>query len=199
VAWEARQGVTAEVLMECVQPDTSLVVELGSGWGFNLLQFWCKGGPRSARYVAAEFTEAGRACTEQLALLEPDLKLSTAALDYHNPKATDIQATDGHALVFSCQSLEQIPQVQPGVIEMILGLGERVTCIHVEPVGWQIEAGKSTERNRAYAEQHDYNRNLWSVLGSLEADGALEIKRSFPDFLGVNPDNPVTLIEWRRK
>ena len=198
VAWEARQGITCETLQDCVRPDTSLVVELGSGWGFNLLQFWCKGGPRDARYVAAEFTAAGRQCTEELAALDPKLKLTTTALDYHDALATKIEKTDGHALVFSCQSLEQIPKVKPEVLQFIASLGSTVTCVHVEPIGWQMGTGEGpfAERRRAYAERHDYNRNLWDVLQAEQVAGTLSIQRAVPDFVGVNPDNPVSAIVW---
>lgn len=198
VAWEARQGITCETLQDCVRADTSLVVEMGSGWGFNLLQFWCKGGPRDARYVAAEFTAAGRQCTEELAELDPGLDLSTVALDYHDALATQIEGTDGHALVFSCQSLEQIPTVKPDVIQLIASLGSKVTCVHVEPIGWQMgDGGAFAELRRAYAERHDYNRNLWELLQSQQAQGALTIRRAVPDFVGVNPENPVSAIEWQ--
>jgi hypothetical protein len=198
VAWEARQGITCETLLDCVRPDTSLVVEMGSGWGFNLLQLWCKGGPRHARYVAAEFTAAGRQCTDELAMLAPQLKLTTAALDYHDVLATEIEKTDGHALVFSCQSLEQIPHVKPDVVQFIASLGSKVTCVHVEPIGWQMgDGGEFAELRRAYAEKHDYNRNLWELLQAQQAEGAITIRRAVPDFVGVNPENPVSAIEWQ--
>ena len=182
IGWEARQGIVPEALSECVREDTSLVVELGSGWGFNLLQFWCRGGPRNARYVAAEYTAAGRECSRELADLDAELSFSAVPFDYHAVRETPIERAGGHALVFSCQSIEQIPDLRADVIEYVLSLGSRVTCLHFEPCGWQVrDSGEdSAARHREYAERNDYNRNLWRLLRAMEDRGAIDVTRVVP-------------------
>ncbi len=199
LGWEARQGLVPEVLADAAREDTSLVVELGSGWAFNLFQFWSRGGaPRDARYVAAEFTPAGRECSEELAALDPALQFTAVPFDYHAVQQTAIEPTDGHALVFSCQSIEQIPELRGEVIEFIASLGARVTCVHFEPCGWQVPRADDplAAEHRAWAESCDYNRNLWDLLRSMESRGVIDITRCVPDLAGPNPRNPVSVFEW---
>ena len=199
LGWEARQGLVPEILADAAREDTSLVVELGSGWAFNLLQFWSRGGAsRDARYVAAELTPAGRECSEALAALDPALRFSALPFDYHAAQETAIEPTDGHALVFTCQSIEQIPELSGDVIEFIASLGARVTCVHFEPCGWQVPGtdDAAAAEHRGWAESCDYNRNLWELLRSMESEGVIEMTRCVPDLAGPNPRNPVSVFEW---
>ena len=54
----------------------------------------------------------------------------------------------------------------------------------------------SAGTSRAYAEHHDYNRDLLEVLRAEEAAGGLRIEAIEPDVLGLNPDNATTLVRW---
>ena len=67
----AHQALITETVLQACRDQTQLVVELGSGWGRNLLALWLGGGPRDARYVGAEYTEAGRRVYGRLAELDP--------------------------------------------------------------------------------------------------------------------------------
>jgi hypothetical protein len=82
-------GLQLERLIDA-SVDADVIAELGSGWGFYLFNIWLRGGTRTARYLALEYTEAGRACTRALAKLEPSLKLSTAPFDYYYPDLSAI-------------------------------------------------------------------------------------------------------------
>ena len=65
--------------------DTDLIIELGAGWSWHLFSAWVGGGPRSAVYVAAEYTESGRRASAQLADLDPALDFRAVEFDYREP------------------------------------------------------------------------------------------------------------------
>lgn len=170
--------------------DADAVIELGSGWGRQLLGVRCAGGPSEALYVAAEFTDAGRAASERLAAHDPSLDFRAAAFDYHAP-TLDVPQLD-RAVVFSVHSVEQIPRLGDGFVPFIRGLAREVTVLHFEPVGWQLTGGDDS-----YAVEHDYNRNLVPLLRHAESRGEILITRVETDVVATNPSNPTSLIVWR--
>src|SRR5208283_5065732 len=91
------------------------VIELGSGWGYNLLQLWLQGGPRAARYFALEYTVAGRECTQRLAGLERELDLKVLPFDYYDVDLSALGRFPGRVCVFSCFSIDQIPELRAGL------------------------------------------------------------------------------------
>jgi len=171
------------------------VIELGSGWGFNLFHLWLNGGPRTARYFALEYTEAGRRCTERLAVLAPTLDIVAQPFDYHAVDLGGLGSIEGRVLVFSCFSIDQIPQLPAAVYRALAAVADRIQGIHFEPAGWQMAeacVGSSAE----YAGRHDYNRNLWPLLNQLQAEGVLRIGEVIPEFFGQNPENSASMICW---
>ena len=176
-----------------------LVVELGSGWGRNLFQLWLDGGPRAARYAALEYVAAGRDCTQRLAALEPGLDLTTLAFDYHAPAFPPL-APGKRALVYTVFSVDQIPEVSSSVFEAVLGLGETVRGLHLEPFGWQARERWPglTGSSAAYARRHDYNRNFWPLMTDLERRGLIAIDRVIPEICGPNSENAASLLLWSK-
>lgn len=192
-----RRDLIQRALLDACVPETGLVVELGSGPGLNLLDLYLWGGPR-VPYYALEPTESGRACTTILAELEPDLDLRTAAYDYRRPDYRALPTGNAHVLVYTVQSIEQIPLLSREVVTGLFALGDTVTGLHFEPVGWQIlsEPGAS---QRAYATQMGYNRNLWPLLQELEREGELTIDTVAANIFGHKVKNACTLIVWHAR
>jgi hypothetical protein len=194
-AMGAYQHLVVETLLEACEPAPELVVELGAGWGRNLCSLWLAGAPREARYVAAEYTDAGRRAAERLAALEPELRLESHPFDFTSADLSALGRVE-RALVFSVHAIEQVPHVERPLFDAVRGLAQEVTCFHFEPVGWQCE-GEREGSSAEHAEKHDYNRNLVPVLREEEAAGLLELTELRPDVLGVTPFNATTLIGWR--
>ena len=196
LAWGGQSRLISDAVVDACNEDTELVVELGCGWGWHIIGSWLAGGPRGARYVGAEYTQAGRGATQSLADLDPELRFQALAFDYNDPFASlGSLGRVRDAVVFSVHSIEQIPQLSPDVPRAIAGLAERVRCLHFEPVGWQVDED-SGGSSRAYAEQHDYNRDLLAVLRAEEAAGGLRIDEIALDLVGLNPNNSSTLVRW---
>jgi len=193
-AWAAEQDILLEALLHACVPGTDLIVELGSGWAWHLLSLWCAGGPCDATYVAAEYTEAGRGASEALASLDSQLDFRALPFDYNHPDLTAVPHGE-QAVVFTVNSVEQVPRLDPAVFDAIRGLAARVTCVHCEPVGWQLDASAGGS-SRAYAEENDYNRDLVERLREEQAAGGLTIEGFAVDVIGTNPRNATTVISW---
>lgn len=190
------QSLIVESVIEACGESTDLIVELGSGWGRNLIAVWLAGGPASAPYLAAEYTEAGRRAASRLAGIEPGLDLRSVPFDFHRPALSLPEGKARQAVVLSAHSIEQIPVLTAAALDMIRGFAARVTCLHFEPVGWQSPGHPGTGSSAAHAAAHDYNRNLLEVLTAEEAAGRLRVTSIEPELIAANPANATTRITW---
>src|SRR5208282_1710222 len=102
------------------------IIELGSGWGFNLFHLWLSGGPRVARYFALEYTEAGRQCTERLASVQRNLAITAVPFDYYAVDLDQLGRFSGRVFVFSCFSIDQIPQLPSAIYLALRKLADRI-------------------------------------------------------------------------
>jgi hypothetical protein len=188
-------GLTLEKLV-ALAGNAEAIIELGSGWGFNLFHLWLNGGPRAARYFALEYTQAGRQCTERLARLQPNLDITVMPFDYYAVNLDQLGPFSGRVFVFSCFSIDQIPQLPPAVFLALRKLADRIDGVHFEPAGWQMEGDSCSGSSQRYAEKHDYNRNLWPLLNELQEDGLLRIEARSPSLFGQNSENSAAMICW---
>jgi hypothetical protein len=193
--------ITNSIIAACCGT-TDAVIELGAGWGRNLFNAYLAGaGGEEMTYYSLEFAETARQTTDLLSGLETNLRMRSVAFDYHAPAYEAITPSDAPTVVISVHSVEQIPFLKEDVFLKLLERRPNLTGLHVEPIGWQLpeeEWGaaepKSTE---AYAEQHDYNRNLWATLEGLEQRDVLAITEVSPDIMGLNVRNPSSFIRWQ--
>ncbi len=194
--------------------DTRRVIELGSGWGTNLFYLWLGGGPRSADYVAMEYTETGREVTRLLAGTETGLSMTVRPFDYHRPDLSEFRSTD-ETLVFTSYSIEQITRLNDALFEELLAIPGLDRVIHVEPVSWQlldqsamgpligalshvVPPRLSLEIDlRRRSRSTGYNKDLVGRLRRLESAGRIRIERIEKNYVGPNPLNPATAIVWR--
>ncbi|HTX47086.1 MAG TPA: hypothetical protein VMD48_12425, partial [Solirubrobacteraceae bacterium] len=121
----AAMALVADHVGHAVTPSTDAVVELGAGWARHLLRVRAETARRDVRYVAAEFTESGRAAARSIGALDPSLALEVVPFDYHHPRLA--LGPLGEAVVFTVHSIEQIPVVPRELVQAIAGLADRVT------------------------------------------------------------------------
>jgi hypothetical protein len=191
-----RRDLILRVLLESCTPRTTMVVELGSGWGNNLVDLYLWGGP-NVRYFALEPTGSGRACTEMLADLAPDLELVALPFDFEHP-SYDLPRDNEHVLVLTCMSIEQVTELRREALTELFDLGDSLTVVHFEPLGWQIRGDPESSKAREYARLRGYNTNLWPLLVELADSGELTIDRVVPDMIGHKRKEPSSLVVWRR-
>ena len=196
--YAAKQSLLIRTVAAQCRQDTGLIVELGSGWGQNLADLYLAGGPRDAAYRGLELTPTGRACTELLAGLEPNLDLSALPFDYRAPDYRALPRVGGHVVIFSYHSIEQIPELREDVVTGLLDLGASVSGVHFEPIGWQVE-GHSADlgATEEYARQKHYNRNLLPLLTALRSRGMITISEVVPDIIHFKPFNASTMVVWQ--
>ncbi len=195
--YAAKQALLIRAVAAQCRPDTGLVVELGSGWGQNLADLYLAGGPRRAAYRGLELTPTGRECTRLLAGLEPDLDLDALAFDYRAPDYGGLPRGNGHAVVFSYHSIEQIAELREDVVTGLLDLGATVTGVHFEPIGWQVEGHRpELGATEAYAGLQHYNRNFLALLKTLDGRGTITLSEVVPDIIHFKPFNASTMVVW---
>jgi hypothetical protein len=161
--------------------------------GRNLLLTWLAGGPASARYVAAEYTEAGRRVAARLAALEPGLDLASVPFDY---KAPDLRAigTGRQALVFTAHSVEQIACLPDAMTAEVRRLAQEVTCVHSSPWG----GSSASPRRRVLRKVTPQRMTTTPISQSYRAkEGDLEVLEGIPEALGITPANATTVVVWR--
>jgi hypothetical protein len=195
----ARRAVQTTALAGACRPETSLIVELGSGWGNNLLDLYLSGGPRHVPYYGLELTAAGRECARLLADLEPGLQLITLPFDYRAPDYTRLPRDNPHVVVFTSHSVEVIPQLGEDVITKLFDLGSSLTGVHFEPIGWQVRPNRTAiGATREYSLAQGYNENFWQVLSRLAERREIAIETTSPDMFHHKTSNASTLVVWRR-
>lgn len=200
-AASAYRSAVFEAVMDQIKPDTTKVIETGSGWGEHLCNIFLEGGPLEATYYALELEEEGRKCALLLAALDPDLKMEAHFFDYQSADYAALPKDDAHTLLLTAHSIEQVAQIDPKCILSALELGARVTGVHVEPVGWQLST--ESEWSEASREHHErctklrYNRNLWTLLKDFEAANRIRILDVRQNFIGLDY-NPASLIVWEK-
>jgi hypothetical protein len=192
----ARRDVIVHVLKSACNPRTTMVVELGSGWGQNLLNLHLWGGPKVPCF-ALEPNASGRECVELLAGLAPGLELTALPFDFQRP-GYELPRENEHVLVFTAHSIEQVTELEREALTGLFALGRSLTVVHFEPIGWQIGETKVTAGSREHAFDKAYNRNLWPLLNELAGAGEITIDTAIPDLIGHKKRNASTLVVWRR-
>lgn len=178
------------------------IIELGSGWGFNLFNIWLRGGPKSVPYHAFEYTEAGRRTTAAVrgaVSVGPDIQIHP--FDYREPILPLTTNGYNRVLVYTSHSIEQVNQLPQSLFDRLMDIAQDVRVLHFEPVGWQFrdelgQAGEMDFAQKAYCERRKYNENLWGMLRALESKRRIAIRSAKAEVMGVKVYNSTSLIIW---
>lgn len=213
-------------LSRFIRPDTTGVMELGSGWASNIFQLYIAHGITRSRkliYYGGEYTSQGQICSKYIANRDPDLNFRAFNFDYRSPDVTFLKRQRGHILLFTCHSIEQVDVINPVLFEQLAEIANEMTVIHFEPVGWQNNSNllkrretqdnayfeglgekalaggiESVDENSAWwSWRLDYNRNLMPIVSDLENRGLIKMHRTELNFDGLaNVLNPSSLIHY---
>ncbi len=173
------------------------VIELGCGYGQNLFKLHNTFLPRETRYFGGELSDAGVALAQRLAALDPGIDATFFKFDHLAADLSPIGAVT-HPLVFTCHSLEQIASVPQSFFETIASLAPRVTCIHLEPFGFQSRpSGGLARQHRQLFEQQGWNLNLHAAAEAAEKAGVIKRTANIPDiFMSTDVLNMTSLMVW---
>lgn len=197
----AYRSAVFEAVLAMIRPNTTKIIETGSGWGEHLCNIFINGGPYDAAYFACELEEEGRKCALMLAALNPLFRLETCFFDYLDPDYSVIPSDEEHTILLTAHSVEQVAQIHENCIREALKLGRKVNGIHFEPIGWQIQdeskLSEVSKTHRARCLELHYNENLWPLLKKIESEGLIKILHCVPNMIGLDY-NPASLIIWEK-
>ena len=198
------RDLVADEVLRAIGEGADVVAELGSGWSANLFTLWLRGAPKSALYVGGEFTQAGRDAGSAVAGAQQKVRYAAPAFDWSFPDFSFIPGDARRIVVYSCYSIEQIPQLDPACLRELLARtaqAQSVRGVFIEPVGFQFAEycpnPEMIEPSRAYARQKNYNLNLRQAMETLMQEGRLKINAATFDAFGSKV-NPATIIHWQR-
>lgn len=176
------------------------IIELGAGFGGNLFKLYYNGGPK-VPYYAGEFTESGFNCCQFLSALDPELNITPFRFDYRNPNLSCIKE-NGKIFVFTCHSIEQVDYIPEHLLKTIADCAQEVTCIHMEPFGYQMLANEKysnvDEIQQKFFEEKNWNRNLFQALLQNHQKHIL-LEFIGKNILGGHFANPTSVAIWKKK
>lgn len=173
------------------------VVELGCGFGQNLFRLYYAGLPKELRYFGGELAESGVALGRTLAGLRPEIPVEFFLFDHLAPDFTKLPRLR-RVLVFTCHSLEQVQEVPQSFFAAVAGCAEQVTCVHLEPFGFQVRPiGPMAQAHRKFFEGLGWNMNLHAAAEEAEKNGTIKRTVMIPDiFLASDALNTTSLMVW---
>ncbi len=175
------------------------VIELGSGYCQNLVRLFYKGGPK-VPYYGGEFTESGTECAKLLSGLCMDFELIPFRFDFRKPDLSIVPSYN-NVLVFTCHAIEQVNSIPNLLLPVIAGLAKQVTCIHLEPFGFQMVSTESEDElvkeHRDYFHENNWNVNLVSQLVSLNRVKTVDLQYLGRNVMGGDDvRNPTSIALW---
>lgn len=175
------------------------VVELGSGDGARLFELDLLGIDRSIHLYGAERSQHGRAITQTLCSLDPDINITTHPFDFGNPDYSFIQEHD-NILVFTNMTLMFLRDVQEDFILDLGRVAKSVTCIHFEPFGHQFSTPQLpvSESQQQHFVKRSWNMTFVAVLDRLKREGKIHELSLYKDILMTrDPNTPVCILSWK--
>lgn len=175
------------------------IVELGAGYGQNLIELFYIGGPKNIPYYAGEYTNSGVRTAKMLSELCKDFDLIPFQFDYTKPDLSAVKER-GKILIFSCHSIEQVEVLPKETLSYLGSFAKDVTCIHFEPFGYQMPSGHESEvdqKQRELFEHAGWNKNLFEVLFISQLEGKIDLQYLLKNFFGGHEACPTSLAIWK--
>lgn len=178
-----------------VTAETEAVIELGCGYGLNLLRLARALGDRPIRYVGAEYTAAGRRLFAELAT-RLGLPFQCEFVDH---KSLELSFARGWSdvLVMTCHSIEQVARLPDDYFRTLAGAAPRVVGLHLEPFGFQAGATSPARvAQEATFRKKGFNLNFFECLTRAEREGTIALRQvTLERFVG-DLGNPTSVAIW---
>lgn len=175
--------------------DFEAFIELGSGWGRNIIRLQ-KYFP-NFKYIACELSKSGRKVTE-LFSNKYDLNIDVLPFNYLKWKSLKKIKSSKKTIIFTSYSIEQVSKLDKDFFYCLLKTFDQLVVYHIEPVLFQIEGRKFPFYE--YYNSH-YNQNLFSILKELQLEKKIKIikstKSNFSYGTNVTSDESAIII-WKK-
>jgi len=172
--------------------EADVVVELGSGYGYNL---WMLSQQFSGtRFLGGEYSANAVGLAKELYSGHDEIEVRPFNFYDREYRVLDAPSKGERAVVFTAHAVEQLPSSRC----LLAGLRPWARAIsnvfHFEPLTELHGETLLGLMRRRYAVLNDYNRDLFSTLRS---DADVQILEVRANVFGLQPFNPTSVIQWR--
>ncbi|MBN1574476.1 MAG: class I SAM-dependent methyltransferase [Deltaproteobacteria bacterium] len=178
-----------DVLSKCTKR-VDHIFELGCGHGYNLWRLH-KIAP-NIKYTGGEFSENAVSLANHLYKSDPNLNV--VRFNFYDQVYEILEALEKPAVIFTFHAVEQLPSAKH-FLTVLSKYRDRIDRVyHFEPVYEFYDETLFGMMRRRYTQINDYNRDLLFELKSRE--DKIRIVDQKENVIGLNPLNPLSLIEW---
>lgn len=187
-AFRREQELIVESLRP-LMPCCKCVVELGCGFGANLALLQERHPDK--HYFGGEYSPNAVELAAHWFRQKSGIRVERFNF-YEESSYSFLNSLEPPIVVFTNQAIEQLPSAA-SVVRNLAKYRDRICgVVHLEP-GYELQGETLLGlMRRRYAQVNDYNRDLVSQVRGLEA----RIVRQEVNVLGINPFNPVSLLQW---
>lgn len=171
--------------------NSSSVVELGAGYGYNLWMLRERFPGKS--FVGGEYSTNA---TKVANLLYSKLDgIAVRPFNFYVPETYEFLAgLEPPLVIFTSHAMEQLPRSAP-LLDNLLPYRDKIASVlHFEPLHESSDSTLLQLLRRRYTELNDYNRDL---LSELRARPEIEVVSVIENVYGLNPLNPSSVLRWR--
>ena len=171
------------------------LVELGAGYGSQLLKIAALPELSHAGFTAGEYTKTGVDCIKLLAERQSLLHVNAVQCDLNSLNLSSF-AIPSRAVFMTCWTMAYLKGFPRSAIEEILRKKPSMV-IHVEPIfeHWSNSSLLHLMWKK-YVKINDYNQTFMTELKEYETAGAIKIIEERPHVFGPNPLAPVSIVKW---
>jgi hypothetical protein len=175
--------------------ESSVIAELGCGFGSLTLRLATSGRVRGRRFLAGDLSPSAVQIVRSLAEMS-SLPVEANLLDLSSPSSTELAIEPG-SLILTSYAMHYMPTIPRECLEALAALRPSVV-IHLEPCQEHCDSQTLLGlMRRRYIEVNDYNTNLVTLLHELECAGRIEIIEETPAVFGQNPLLPASVVIWK--
>lgn len=173
----------------------SALVELGAGYGSQILALSKHKTFEDMPCMAGEYTDSGIELIRALALAEK-VGITVGHCDFNMAPVASLKIPRG-AIIFTSMATHYVPKLSHGFIESMSVYHPRAV-VHLEPCYEHCEGQTLLGlMRRRYIEINDYNTNLITLLHESQAQGKIQILEERPQVMGHNALLPVSVVVWK--
>lgn len=179
--------------LERVAAKVDMIVELGCGYGYNLWHL-SKVWPKKT-YMGGDCSPISVDLGNHLFSHKDNIHIIPFNfLDPQYDFLSDVGSKQ-KVCIFTCHAIEQLHSASH-VINILVSLRRNIFVVHFEPMYGLYDDSLLGLLRRKYVVLNDYNRDLWA---SLQEHSSVEIVGYEGNVLGINPLNPTSVAQWRRR
>lgn len=191
-----------QAVLDACDESVQCIVELGCGYGRNLIELQYHITNPDISLIGAEYTRSGRRAIEFFNARFFQNRPINVAFTNHSIASFPFIPRDKKVLVFSCHSLEQVRLLPNDFFIKLAGSADKITGIHIEPFGFQAVAQKDWQKTHlhhfCFAHHQSYNMNMFQCFQQAVAAQAI-----IPEKVSINasfaqPENPSSILIWRK-